>query len=126
MHFVERYGGVTLLPFANAQHISSGNWSAEGVLKGKQTPMKVVNIVATKLKRNKLQGAELLLNSLHGLPSGMDSNTLLEALANGEAIPAPPEKKRGRKKKTHASGEEATAREAPKAKRKARKEVAEA
>ena len=96
----------------------------EGVLKGKQTPMKVVNDVATELKRSKLHGAELLLNFLHGLQSGMDSTTLLEALANGEAIPAPPEKKRGRKKKAPAAGEEAT--DAPKAKRTVRKTVAEA
>ncbi|MFN9327385.1 MAG: ParB/RepB/Spo0J family partition protein [Flavobacteriales bacterium] len=97
----------------------------EGVLMGKQTPMKVVNDVAAELKRSKLAGADLLLNFLHGLQSGMDSTTLLEALANGAAIPAPPEKKRGRKKKAPRSGEEATAGEAPKAKRKARKEEVE-
>ncbi|HRF79614.1 MAG TPA: ParB/RepB/Spo0J family partition protein [Flavobacteriales bacterium] len=71
----------------------------EGVLKGKQTPMKVVNDVATELKRSKLKGGELLLNFLHGLQSGMDSAALLEALASGTDIPAPPVKKRGRKKK---------------------------
>lgn len=71
----------------------------EGVLKGKQTPMKVVNDVAAGLKRSKLEGSHLLLNFLHGLQSGMDAETLLEALAKGEEIPAPPVKKRGRKKK---------------------------
>lgn len=71
----------------------------EGVLKGRQTPMKVVNDVATELKGSKLDGAGLLLNFLHGLQSGMDSTTLLEALADGKAIPPPPVKKRGRKKK---------------------------
>lgn len=71
----------------------------EGVLKGKQTPMKVVNDVAAHLKTNKLKGAELLVNFLHGLQSGMDAQTLLEALAEGTTIPAPPVKKRGRKKK---------------------------
>ena len=71
----------------------------EGVLKGKQTPMKVVNDVATELKRSKLEGSELLLNFLHGLQSGMDAQSLLDALADGTAIAAPPVKKRGRKKK---------------------------
>ncbi len=71
----------------------------EGVLKGRQTTMKVVNDVATELKSSKLDGAGLLLNFLHGLQSGMDSTTLLEALADGKAIPPPPVKKRGRKKK---------------------------
>jgi len=71
----------------------------EGVLKGKQTPMKVVNDVATELKRSKLKGSELLLNFLHGLQSGMDAQSLLDALADGTAIAAPPVKKRGRKKK---------------------------
>ena len=71
----------------------------ESVLKGRQTPMKVVNDVATELKGSKLDGAGLLLNFLHGLQSGMDSTTLLEALADGKAIPPPPVKKRGRKKK---------------------------
>lgn len=71
----------------------------EGVLKGKQTPMKVVNDVAAAIAEKKPKGADLLLNFLHGLQSGMDSQRLLEALLNGEAIPAPPKKKRGRKKK---------------------------
>ena len=71
----------------------------EGVLKGKQTPMKVVNDVATELKRTKLKGSELLINFLHGLQSGMDAQALLDALADGTTIPAPPVKKRGRKKK---------------------------
>lgn len=71
----------------------------EGVLKGKQTPMKVVNDVAAHLMTNKLKGADLLLNFLHGLQSGMDTQTLLEALADGTPIAAPPVRKRGRKKK---------------------------
>lgn len=71
----------------------------EGILKGKQTPMKVVNDVAAHLKQNKVEGADLLLNFLHGLQSGMDTGSLLEALANGDTIAAPPVKKRGRKKK---------------------------
>ncbi|MBX2972650.1 MAG: ParB N-terminal domain-containing protein [Flavobacteriales bacterium] len=71
----------------------------EGILKGKQTPMKVVNDVAAHFKQNKVQGADLLLNFLHGLQSGMDTSTLLEALMNGETITAPPVKKRGRKRK---------------------------
>ena len=71
----------------------------EGVLKGKQTPMKVVNDVAAHLKNNKLKGGDLLLNFLHGLQSGMDAQTLLEALADGTSIAAPPMRKRGRKKK---------------------------
>lgn len=71
----------------------------EGVLKGKQTPMKVVNDVAAHLKTHKLKGADLLLNFLHGLQSGMDAQTLLDALAEGQTIAAPPVKKRGRKKK---------------------------
>ena len=71
----------------------------EGVLKGKQTPMKVVNDVAAHLKSNKLKGSDLLLNFLHGLQSGMDAESILEALAGGEAIEAPVAKKRGRKKK---------------------------
>ena len=71
----------------------------EGVLKGKQTPMKVVNDVAAHLKTNKLKGGDLLLNFLHGLQSGMDAQTLLEALADGTSIAAPPMRKRGRKKK---------------------------
>jgi hypothetical protein len=32
---------------------------------------------------NKLKGAELLLNFLHGLQSGMDAESILEALVNG-------------------------------------------
>jgi ParB-like chromosome segregation protein Spo0J len=72
----------------------------EGVLKGKQTPMKVVNDVAAGLKRSKLKGADLLLNFLHGLQSGMDAEALMEALSKGEEIPAPPVKKRGRKKRS--------------------------
>jgi ParB-like chromosome segregation protein Spo0J len=79
----------------------------EGVLKGKQTPMKVVNDVATELKRSNLEGSALLLNFLHGLQSGMDAPSLLEALAQGTEIPAPPQKKRGRKKKERPEGEEA-------------------
>jgi hypothetical protein len=71
----------------------------EGVLKGKQTPMKVVNDVAAELKRTKLKGSELLLSFLHGLQSGLDSATLLEALIEGRTIPPPPVKKRGRRKK---------------------------
>ncbi|TXI78604.1 MAG: hypothetical protein E6Q44_11000 [Flavobacteriales bacterium] len=71
----------------------------EGVLKGKQTPMKVVNDVAAELKNRDLEGGELLLNFLHGLQSGMDATSLLEALADGRTIEAPPVKKRGRKKK---------------------------
>jgi ParB-like chromosome segregation protein Spo0J len=71
----------------------------EGVLKGKQTPMKVVNDVAMHLHKNKLKGSELLINFLHGLQSGMDAQSLLDALTSGEAIEAPPVKKRGRKKK---------------------------
>jgi ParB-like chromosome segregation protein Spo0J len=77
----------------------------EGVLKGKQTPMKVVNDAAAYLTSNKLKvgaqtsGAWLLLNFLHGMQSGMDAESILEALVNGEAIEAPPVKKRGRKKK---------------------------
>lgn len=55
--------------------------------------------MATHLKTNKLKGADLLLNFLHGLQSGMDAQTLLEALADGTPIAAPPVKKRGRKKK---------------------------
>jgi len=71
----------------------------EGVLKGKQTPLKVVNDVAAHLRTNKLKGAELLLNFLHGLQSGMDAESILEALVNGDMIEAPPVKKRGRKRK---------------------------
>jgi hypothetical protein len=77
----------------------------EGVLKGKHTPMKVVNDAAAHLTANKLKvpngtsGAWLLLNFLHGMQSGMDAESILEALVNGEAIEAPPVKKRGRKKK---------------------------
>lgn len=71
----------------------------EGVLKGKQTPMKVVNDVAAELKRTRLKGSDLLLSFLHGLQSGMDSAALLEALTNGTPIAAPPVKRRGRKKK---------------------------
>lgn len=71
----------------------------EGVLKGKQTPMKVVNDVAAAIVKEKPKGAELLLSFLHGLQSGMDSERLLEALLKGESIPPPPKKKRGRKKK---------------------------
>lgn len=81
----------------------------EGVLKGKQTPMKVVNEVAAHLKTNELKGADLLLNFLHGLQSGMDAQSLLEALADGREIPAPPAKKRGRKKKERPEGEAAPA-----------------
>jgi ParB-like chromosome segregation protein Spo0J len=79
----------------------------EGVLMGKQTPMKVVNDVAAELKRTELEGSRLLLNFLHGLQSGMDAQTLLEALADGREIPAPPVKKRGRRKKERPEGEEA-------------------
>lgn len=75
----------------------------EGVLLGKQTPMKVVNDVAAELKRTKLKGSDLLLNFLHGLQSGMDAQSLLEALADGTAIEAPPVKKRGRKPKKEGS-----------------------
>lgn len=71
----------------------------EGVLKGRQTPMKVVNDVAAELKRTRLKGSDLLLSFLHGLQSGMDSAALLEALTNGTPIAAPPVKRRGRKKK---------------------------
>jgi ParB-like chromosome segregation protein Spo0J len=82
----------------------------EGVLKGKQTPLKVVNDVAATLKANppKFPGAraeatQLLLNFLHGLQHGMDAESILEALANGEAIAAPVAKKRGRKRKVEAA-----------------------
>lgn len=75
----------------------------EGVLKGKQTPLKVVNDVAAHLRTNKLKGAELLLNFLHGLQSGMDAESILEALVNGDMIEAPPVKKRGRKRKVEAA-----------------------
>ena len=75
----------------------------EGVLKGKQTPLKVVNDVAAHLRTNKLKGAELLLNFLHGLQSGMDAESILEALVNGDLIEAPPVKKRGRKRKVAAA-----------------------
>ena len=71
----------------------------EGVLKGRQTPMKVVTDVAAELKRTRLKGSDLLLSFLHGLQSGMDSAALLEALTNGTPIAAPPVKRRGRKKK---------------------------
>ncbi len=83
----------------------------EGVLKGKHTPMKVVNDAAAHLQANKLKvpngtnGAWLLLNFLHGMQSGMDAESILEALVNGEAIDAPPLKKRGRKKKERATAE---------------------
>jgi hypothetical protein len=66
-----------------------------------------VNDVATELKRTELEGSALLLIFLHGLQSGMDAPSLLEALASGTAIPAPPEKKRGRKKKERPEGAEA-------------------
>ncbi len=72
----------------------------EGVLKGKQTPMKVVNDVAAHLHSNKLKGSDLLLNFLHAMQHGMDAESILEALASGEAIEAPPVKKRGRKRKS--------------------------
>jgi ParB-like chromosome segregation protein Spo0J len=72
----------------------------ESVLKGKQTPMKVVNDVAAHLRANKLQGSELLLNFLHGLQHGMDVTMMLELLSSGKQIEPPPVKKRGRKKKT--------------------------
>ncbi|MEX1133054.1 MAG: ParB N-terminal domain-containing protein, partial [Flavobacteriales bacterium] len=79
----------------------------EGVLKGKQTPLKVVNDVAATLKRSnaptfpgaKPEATQLLLNFLHGLQQGMDAESILEALARGEAIEAPVAKKRGRKRK---------------------------
>ena len=79
----------------------------EGVLKGKQTPLKVVNDVAATLKRKdaptfpgaKPEATQLLLNFLHGLQQGMDAESILEALAKGEAIEAPVAKKRGRKRK---------------------------
>ena len=78
----------------------------EGVLKGKQTPLKVVNDVAATLKKNppsfhntKPEATQLLLNFLHGLQQGMDAESILEALASGEDIQAPEVKKRGRKRK---------------------------
>jgi ParB-like chromosome segregation protein Spo0J len=78
----------------------------EGVLKGKQTPLKVVNDAAATLKKNppafataSPEATQLLLNFLHGLQQGMDAPSILEALANGQAIDAPVAKKRGRKKK---------------------------
>jgi ParB-like chromosome segregation protein Spo0J len=80
----------------------------EGVLKGKQTPLKVVNDVAATLKKNppsfpgaKPEATQLLLNFLHGLQQGMDAESILEAMAKGEAIEAPVAKKRGRKRKDH-------------------------
>ena len=84
----------------------------EGVLKGKQTPLKVVNDVVATLKRKdpptfpgaKREATQLLLNFLHGLQQGMDAESILEALAKGESIEAPVAKKRGRKRK----GEKAT------------------
>lgn len=83
----------------------------EGVLKGKQTPMKVVNDAVAHLSANKLKvpngtnGGWLLLNFLHGMQSGMDAESILETLVSGEAIEAPPVKKRGRKKKQPATAE---------------------
>ncbi|MBX2979064.1 MAG: ParB N-terminal domain-containing protein [Flavobacteriales bacterium] len=78
----------------------------EGVLKGKQTPLKVVNDVAATLKKNppsfpgaKPEATQLLLNFLHGLQQGMDAESILEALVKGEGIEAPVAKKRGRKRK---------------------------
>ena len=61
--------------------------------------------IASKKRRDALERmlrgrvSDLLLNFLHGLQSGIDAQTLLEALAEGTSIPAPPVKKRGRKKK---------------------------
>jgi ParB-like chromosome segregation protein Spo0J len=69
----------------------------EGVLKGKQTPLKVVNDVAATLSSNKLKGADLLLSFLYGLQSGMDAESIMNALVSGKSIEAPPVKKRGRK-----------------------------
>lgn len=78
----------------------------EGVLKGKQTPLKVVNDAAATLKNNppafataQPEAARLLLHFLHGLQQGMDAPSILEALATGQAIEAPVAKKRGRRKK---------------------------
>lgn len=78
----------------------------EGVLKGKQTPLKVVNDVAATLKKNppsfpaaQPEATRLLLNFLHGLQQGMDAESILEAMASGEDIQAPEVKKRGRKRK---------------------------
>jgi hypothetical protein len=62
-------------------------------------PWKVVNDVAAQLRSTTLQGSELLLTFLQGLQSGMDAETILEALVSGEMIEAPPVKKRGRKRK---------------------------
>ena len=47
----------------------------------------------------KPEATQLLLNFLHGLQQGMDGESILEALAKGEAIAAPVAKKRGRKRK---------------------------
>jgi len=83
----------------------------EGVLKGKQTPLKVVNDVAATLKRKDAptfpgatpEATRLLLNFLHGLQHRMDAESILETLARGEAIEAPVAKKRGRKRKMEKS-----------------------
>lgn len=48
----------------------------EGVLKGKQTPMKVVNDVAAHLHTNTLKDSELLLNFLHAMQHGMDAESI--------------------------------------------------
>ncbi|MBK9289844.1 MAG: hypothetical protein IPN38_19895 [Flavobacteriales bacterium] len=97
----------------------------EGEAHGQADPMKVVNDVAAELKRSKLAGADLL-DQLPARPAERHGqHHPAGGSHNGAAIPAPPEKKRGRKKKEPRSGEEATAGEAPKAKRKARKEELE-
>lgn len=78
----------------------------EAVVRGKHTPMRVVNEVAAKLDnipptRLGLTTAQtdVVCSVLHGLQHGMNADAILNALESGTHITAPPVKKRGRKPK---------------------------
>lgn len=73
----------------------------EGLLTGKQTTMRVVNAVATRLHAGKWDcpGAQAVFTLLHGLQLGLKGEELVDALVHGRMIPEPPKKKRGRKPK---------------------------
>ena len=73
----------------------------EGLLTGKQTTMRVVNTVATRLHADQWDspGAQAVFTLLHGLQLGLKDEELVDALVQGRMIPEPPKKKRGRKPK---------------------------
>lgn len=71
------------------------------VITGKRvaTPIAAMRHLTPKVAAIKEPWAKQLLNFLNGMQAGLDPDDLFDKLLAGETIPAPPEKKRGRKAK---------------------------